>query len=132
MKKFISVMTVVALLVCGTVLNTSASDTSATTFIYEEKEIIVENSDLSYDEKKVVADYVAEVAPESDVSTCGILCIFGHKLTTSTVTEITHNAYSTTPKCLQSIYQVESCTRDSCDYIEKTLISSRRISTCHG
>lgn len=132
MKRIISILSAVCLLMCGFVFSSSAADTGAYTFIYDDREITVESTDLSYEEMKAVADAVAGVEQESEVSTCGILCIFGHKISTSTVTETIHNAYTTTPKCIRNIYDVESCTRSNCDYIVKTLIDSTRIASCHG
>ena len=130
MKRIISLMSIVCLLMCGFSMSSSASENN--TFIYDNKEITVENTELSYEEMKAIADAVAGVESENNVNARGILCIFGHKLTTSSVTEITHNAYTTTPKCIENKYLVESCTRESCDYINETLISSMRIATCHG
>lgn len=135
MKRIISCLAIVCLLMCGFVMSSSAADDGvsvAYTFVYGDKEITVESSELSYEEMKAIADVVAGVEPENEASPCGIWCLFGHNLTTSYVTEVTHNAYTTSPKCLQNKYQVESCTRSSCDYAEKTLLTSTRISTCHG
>lgn len=132
MKRTISLLSIICLLFCIFTLSSSAADNKTNTFIYGEKEITVENSELSYEEMKAIADVVAGVKSESQTNARGILCVFGHKISTSTVTETIHNAYTTTPKCIENIYDVESCTRSSCDYIVKTLIDSTRIATCHG
>ena len=132
MKKTISLFLIICLLVCMFSISSSATDNGTNIFIYGEKEIIVENTELSYEEMKAIADVVAGIESEPQSNARGILCIFGHKIATSEVTEITHNAYTTTPKCIKNIYDVEYCTRDNCDYIEETLITSTRIATCHG
>ena len=132
MKRIISLMSIICLLMCAFAMSSSAADNGSYTFIYDDREITVENPELSYEEMKAVADAVAGVETENEVSPCGILCIFGHKISTSSVTETIHNAYTTTPKCVENIYDVESCTRTNCDYIVKTLIDSSRIATCHG
>jgi len=118
----------------------SATSYEGTTFYYENgKEITVFDNHLSYDEKKMIADYFAYGTIESEKSSIecntrsSILCtLFGHDLTTTYVREITHNAYPDSPKCLRSEYECTYCTRSSCDYIENKLIYSVRISTCHG
>ncbi len=64
-----------------------------------------------------------------DASTYGLMCtLFGHKLESSTVQTITHNAASTAPRCLKKTYTVSACTR--CDYSTKTLKNSTYIYCC--
>ena len=79
---------------------------------------------------KEIADFVAGVDNSEHVAPVGLLCsIFGHKVTESTAKEITHNVYSTAPKCVEKVYTVKTCSRCD-DYIETELISSIRI-YCH-
>ena len=109
-------------------------------FYYPDKEITVENDDgLDYETMQFIADSIAYgdlphlENPSHVAMPANILCtLFGHDLTTSTVSEVTHNVYTTSPKCVRKIYDVTTCTRSGCDYFEKTLISSKRISSCHG
>ena len=117
-----------------------ASSKDSQTFYYENgKEITVCNSALSYEEKQQIADYFAyndfsnRSYPIEENIKSSILCtLFGHSLSTTYVYEVEHNVYTTSPKCVRNNYKSEYCTRSSCDYIETTLISSVRISTCHG
>lgn len=61
------------------------------------------------------------------------LCrLFGHEFTAAYATDVIHNAYASSPHCVQNTYLVISCGRDGCDHIEKILTSSVRVSTCHG
>lgn len=70
-----------------------------------------------------------EAHNDEEVSTYGILCtLFGHKLESSTTKTVEHKVASTSPRCLQKTYKVESCTR--CDYSTKTLASSKYIVCC--
>ena len=58
-----------------------------------------------------------------------VLCtLFGHKLTETTASVITHNVYSNAPRCVEKIYDVSVCSR--CDYVSQELLSSTRI-FCH-
>lgn len=134
MKKTVSFIMAMCLLICGCSLTGSAADAKSNVFYYKDNtvEVTVLGDDISYDKMKQIADCVAGVEDDDGVSECGIACIFGHKLETTTSTSVTHNAYTTSPKCVKNTYSVEYCTRSSCDYSSKTLISSTRIATCHG
>ena len=134
MKKIISCLLAFSFMfaVCG-ISSTAKTDN---VFYYDNAEIVVENADLSYEKKQLIADHIAGVCAEStseqESSTYNLLCIFGHKETSSMVTEVRHNVYDTTPKCVQNIYKVTTCERENCDLFESEVISSKRISTCHG
>jgi len=135
MKKFISLFAALSLMVTGATIGSSAADTNSNIFRYGiDKEIIIEDNSISQAKMQFIADYVAdEVRNANDeVSPCGIACLFGHSLKTTTANETTHNAYSTSPKCLVKKYEVTYCTRSSCDYIKKELINSYRTNSCHG
>lgn len=59
----------------------------------------------------------------------GIMCsLFGHKLEYSNASVIEHRVRATSPRCLQTISSVESCTR--CDYINSTVLSRQYIVCC--
>lgn len=62
------------------------------------------------------------------VSVQGILCLFGHNLTTGSCQYVTHRYYASVPRCLQEIYDVSTCSR--CDYTSSTFVSSTRIGCC--
>lgn len=58
-----------------------------------------------------------------------ILCtLFGHKLTETTTTVVTHHVYANAPRCLEEDYNLSVCSR--CDYVNQELIASHRI-YCH-
>ena len=133
MKKFISMILALCLMVCVFSVVSSADDVSDNVFHYMGKDIVVEGEGLSATEMQRIADYIAYGDTNDDgISTHGILCIFGHNLETTYALETTHNAYGTSPKCLVKRYKVERCTRSSCDYINKELVNSYRTSECHG
>ena len=143
MKRIISIVLIVSTILVGVSAFVYADDLTNQTimvFYYPDKEITVENPNgLDYETMKFIADSIAygdspQLENPSHVALpANILCtLFGHDLTTSYVSEVTHNVYTTSPKCVKKTYEVVTCTRSSCDYFEKTLISSKRISTCHG
>ena len=62
-----------------------------------------------------------------------VVCLaFGHSLSATYATEIAHNVYADSPHCVKNTYLVISCGRAGCGHIEKILVSSKRITTCHG
>jgi hypothetical protein len=136
MKKMVPLILIICMMFSINVFADSAADEQTPVFYYENKEIVLENNDLNQAELQRIADFVAvgdavHITHEG-VTTYGLACLFGHNLTTSKATETTHNAYATSPKCLLQKYEVTTCTRSSCDYMEKTLISSERTNECHG
>ena len=135
-KKLIAIFATIVILtvVCA------ADGIETNTFYYENgKEITVFNENLSYHEKKEIADYIAYnsnsfhlLEPCYSVESSILCTLFGHNLETTYVSETNHNVYTESPRCVRNTYACEYCTRSSCDYIETTLISSFRISSCHG
>lgn len=135
MNRTISCLLVLSfmLAICGA---SSSAQTNNNIFHYDNCDVIVENSDLSYEKKMMIADNIAgtntEKPMESDSSTYNLLCVFGHKKVVSEVTEVRHNVYNTTPKCVQNIYDITTCERENCDFFESEVISSIRTAACHG
>ena len=59
----------------------------------------------------------------------GIICtLFGHNLTTTTVTVTHHKVRQYTPRCLMEVYHVSTCSR--CDYYTQEMVNSFHISCC--
>lgn len=92
--------------------------------------IIIHNEDISDETKeKLIAFYSDPESHNDTAATYGLTCtLFGHKLESSTVTTITHKARATAPRCLQKMYDYESCSR--CDYEKSTLLESVYIYCC--
>lgn len=59
-----------------------------------------------------------------------ILCILGHSKAKTMIYVTDHLYYSTSPKCLETVYDVTYCTRSGCDYIDYTQIGISRIPCC--
>ena len=111
--------------------DTEGSD--AALFHYAGKDIILENAaSLDYEKLRAVADVIAcgDEAPDLPCEGSSFWCtLFGHKLTTFTVSEVIANVYTSSPRSVKNIYSVTICKRSSCDHITKTVVSSARIST---
>lgn len=84
--------------------------------------------DLPQDiQDKIYAHFYGLEIPGDDQD--NILCtLFGHKLTETTATVVTHSVYTNAPRCLREDYNISACSR--CDYTSQELIASHRI-YCH-
>ena len=59
-----------------------------------------------------------------------LLCLFGHSTTTTTVWAVTHNVYTTSPKCREQTYRIIYCTRSGCNYNTGSIIGDIRVPCC--
>ena len=103
-----------------------------------EGQINEDKADVNFDGKLNAKDVLVLMCKMVNGSTLTsdhdslLCCLFGHALTASYATETVHNAYTSSPHCVKNTYLVISCGHEGCDYIEKILTSSKRITTCHG
>lgn len=66
---------------------------------------------------------------DDSAATYGLTCtLLGHKLETSYVMAITHEAKATDPRCLEETFEMQACSR--CDYFTRSLVSATYISCC--
>ena len=59
-----------------------------------------------------------------------IFCLFGHSISTGTMTATQHNVYSSNPRCSRTTAFVELCTRSGCSYFSVISESTVRIGCC--
>lgn len=139
MNKVFRLIIVSLLLISISSVIVFASDDTSYIFYYDDRDITIESATLNEEEAQMIADYIAygitpsgPIEIENTINTPLLCIILGHSIETSTAIETIHNVYTTSPKCVRNKYSIEICTRDSCDYIQKTLIYSTGISFCHG
>jgi energy-converting hydrogenase A subunit M len=88
--------------------------------------------DISEERQQEIAEEIAGISSLTNpgiASPDNIICtIFGHNLSTSTVTAIHHKVKQYTPRCLMKLYEVTACSR--CDYTQAELIDSFYITCC--
>ena len=83
------------------------------------------------DKVQLITDTISgETSDFQGIAPFSIFCLFGHSIATTTVREISHRHYSSSPRCLESRYRVEYCTRSSCNYSVATLTATARIICC--
>ena len=111
-------------------VNVSGSNSETRIIEYADEGITVIFEDTVYNDTaqyKQIADRLVygEEYPVKTISWCWL---FGHDIQSSTVSVITHNVSSVSPKCLRQTYSVDTCSK--CDYYSEELISSVYI-VCH-
>jgi hypothetical protein len=89
-------------------------------------EIIVDGVECCEKEKQIIA----ALSGEELMSPMSILCLFGHSMATGTAIEINHRFWATSPRCRETTYRVNYCTRSSCNHIVYTQLSQRAITCC--
>ena len=131
MKKILGLVLILSLTLCG--LPFSSNATVQETFRFNNKtvEVICEEDVLTPEKMEAIANFLIDDGAEN-INTYGILCTFGHKLEYSSAVVTDHNYYRVSPFCRETIYEVEVCTRESCSYINKTIVDRSRITSCHG
>lgn len=137
MKKVISVITIICSIISSVIFTSSAEDPETLTFYYRHGvEVTVEvNENLTYEQLQRIADHIAgeEVEQIGDQIQLHPQCAAGnHDLVYTHSTKVTHNVYTTSPKCVSEDYRVGTCCRIGCFFVTEELISSIRINTCHG
>ena len=118
------ILTITVVLVSATEVNTQYTyQKNNTTYTVEFME-----TELSAEQLEQVA-YNLVYAQEPDGQTYGLACtLFGHKLTESTVSVITHKVRTYAPRCKREIYDVTVCER--CDYQTQTLSTTSYLDCC--
>lgn len=120
-KKTLSSLIVVCLL-CTTLLAIHADNNSDYIFNYGDTEVII-SSEIDYSKAEMIANKIADITDENEISMFGIFCLFGHAKEYTTSMSTQHNYRIVMPRCRVEIYDVEYCTRSSCDYTVQTLVS---------
>ena len=98
-------------------------------YVVEDTHISIEfsaDSELSAEKQQQIANQM--VYGDDGASTYAWCWLTGHDYVTEAVTEIQHKVYDLTPRCIQTIYSVETCTK--CDHFEETIISQTRYACC--
>jgi hypothetical protein len=90
-------------------------------------EIIVDGVDCCEKEQQIIA----LLNGGELMSPMSILCIFGHSMAQTTAIEINHRFWATSPRCRETRYRVDYCTRSSCNHMVLTQIGTpARIPCC--
>ena len=123
MKKIVAFLMVMTLLICS-VLSVSADGTTVGNIYQIDGVTVVFDADsqLSAEQQEQIAELL--VHPEYGVSQVNLICnIFGHKNTSEPVVTITHCAKATSPRCLQEVFTVTTCSRCNESTVERNAMS---------
>ena len=128
MKKTIAFALSIILLITILILPASAGNNDYVRIdLTENVELVIENNQLTDRQINRIVSHFNDDTDE--IVTYNLICtLFGHNLQYTIANKITHNYYSTSPKCKNDMYSVGTCER--CGYTESELISSERIG-CH-
>ena len=112
MKRITVIFMVIFLIICS-ILNTSADEEIGNVYQFENTTVIFEaDSEFSVEQQEIIANFI--VNPEYGIAKVNIICdIFGHKNTIEGVTTITHKVSAESPRCLQELFTITTCSR--CD-----------------
>jgi len=127
MKKFISVLLAITILMSLNI-TVFASTPTSNVYIMGDKTIIFEESSaFTSEEQQYIAEFLT--SQNSEQSTYGLMCnLFGHKNTQESVIAITHRVYENSPRCMQEIFLVTTCSR--CNETSTELVSRTYITCC--
>ena len=120
----------VFLCVCMTVA-AHASTLEKYEFEYEDQGVTIifeEDTVLSNDERQNIADCIVYGNPNEGISTYSLCWLTGHSIVTDSVIEIQHKVTADAPRCLRTVYEVETCSK--CDYFKSTNLGSVFIPCC--
>ena len=118
MKKVTIILMVVALAVCST-FGVSADDATGNAYQIDNVTVIFDaDSQLSNEQQEMIA--LLLVNPEYGVAQANIICdIFGHKNTLEGVTTITHKVLAESPRCLEELFTITTCSRCNESTVER-------------
>ena len=125
-KKMLAIILAIAMTACIFIMPANAAEAET----HEHIEIIIENEDISEETREKIMAHFTNGGEECDgTATYGLTCtLLGHKLESTRVYKITHEARSTAPRCLKKSYDYSTCTR--CDYEENVLVGNEYIFCC--
>jgi hypothetical protein len=104
---------------------------------YQNPEITIvftESLNVSSERQQQIADEIAGIdttiiSGSNSASPDNIICtLFGHDLSTTTVTATHHKVHVHNPRCLVELYHVTACSR--CNYTDPELVGSVFIVCC--
>ena len=108
------------------------NETNIIEYYYEDEKTTVtfiSSSNYTPEEQKIIADrLVFGYTGNNTVETYAWCWLTGHNLTKETVSTTEHKAKDAVPRCLQTFYEVETCSK--CDHYEQTEITSAYIFCC--
>ena len=98
---------------------------------YADEDITVVFDGVSSDDEVLcqkIADHLVYGDNDNEVEPMSLCWLFGHDITNSSVTVITHKARTHSPRCLEEVYDVQTCSK--CDYYKEERIAAVYI-VCH-
>ena len=98
--------------------------------VKEKSETFTEIVIVDIDDAQKEQQIIATLNGDNLISPMNLLCIFGHSISQGTAIETNHRYWATAPRCRQTTYRVDYCTRSGCDYMKLTQTSQVAIRCC--
>ena len=89
-------------------------------------EIIIEGVDCCQKEQQLIATLNGEVL----ISPMNIWCLLGHSMAVGASTVIDHRFWERSPRCRETRFRVDYCTRNNCNHMILTQLSQMPIQCC--
>ncbi len=120
--KRIGLIAIVIVLTFFATIGVSADQTVGNAYQIENVTVFFDvDSQFSAEQQKNIAQLL--VNPEHGVSQANLICdIFGHKNSIEGVTTITHKVSATSPRCLQELFTITTCSRCNESVVERNAI----------
>ena len=132
MKKILSVLITVLILMTAMTVYSAAAGEDAATYSYQiddtEYTVKFTDNDIPAEKQEMIAQKLVGL-DDSSVQTYGLGCVlFGHDYLYKTVYVITHEAKTYRPRCKEDTYDVKYC--EDCDFTEETYLGTVFIDCC--
>mgnify|MGYP007047873044 CR=1 FL=1 len=127
-KKTVSFL-LCCLLFFSAVVYTAAASTQTFTLKKGNEEVIIEHSGLDIDMLNGIAQTLLTGTSLVAAAPNPWCIINGHDLEYVSAELTRHKVYSSQPRCVEEVYDVEQCKR--CDYANYSLRSSTRVYCCN-
>ena len=117
--KRIGLIAIVIVLTFFSTIGVSANQAIGNTYQIENVIVIFsEDSQLSIEQQESIAQLL--VNPEYGVAQANLICnIFGHKNSIEGVKTITHKVSATSPRCLEELFTITTCSRCNESTVER-------------
>ena len=132
MKKVISILTSLFILMTVLCVSATADSTVNNTYVFETEDahytVEFYDNNLTVEQQRHIAEKL--IINENDlVQTYGLGCtLFGHDYKYTTASVITHKYRTSQPRCKKDLYDVKYC--EDCDFTEETLTTTTYIICC--
>lgn len=132
MKKIISILISLLIVMAALCVVASAENSINNTYTFETEEehytVTFNDDNLSEEQQEIVAQKLVFGSDDS-AQTYGLGCVlFGHDYAYTSANVVTHKVAVSQPRCREDVYEVKYC--EDCDFTEETWLYDKYIYCC--